>query len=387
MLTMVPPAKPRIDALTSLRFFAAALIVLGHAGEMGIPGYQEHYPHLFMYSQGVSFFFVLSGFILYLTYADIRGRTLDRFFVARLARIWPAHILAFLTVVWLLPPDLIQGYPSKAWINVLMLQSVLPTLDGYFSYNDVSWSISTELFFYLMFPVLLLILRKSRIAVLALGAIFVGGALSFAISRHLAISISATELTAVPVLNIDPITRVAEFILGMVTCYWLEKVRVAPSTRTFRWHTLTLLELGALLLCFGFMFTTSRVGLFTALPPQALFYIISSGSMLGFAALIGMIYYSYLRGQGLLTRLLGLWPFVYLGEISFSLYLFHRIILRYIAAENIPVTYWRFWAVALVVAALSYEFWEKPWRAVLNGGYKRLRKYLSGAEFNHTRTI
>ena len=370
---MVPVSKPRIDALTALRFFAAALIVLGHAGEMGIPGYPEHYPHFFMYSQGVSFFFVLSGFILYLTYSDIRGRTLDRFFVARLARIWPAHILAFLTTIYLLPPDLIQAVPGRAWINVLMLQSVFPTLDTYFSYNDVSWSISTELFFYLMFPVLLIILRRSRVAVLGLGALFVAGALTFAIEGHLPISISATELTAVPVLNIDPITRVAEFILGMVTCYWLEKVRVAPSTRQFRLHTLTLLELGALLLCCGFMYVTSRTQFFGNLPPQALFYIISSGSMLGFAALIAAIYYSYLRGQGLLTRLLGLAPFVYLGEISFSLYLFHRIILRYIAAENIPVTYWRFWGVALVVAALSYEFWEKPCRAVLNGGYKRLK--------------
>ena len=39
-IMMMPIPKPRIDALTTLRFFAAALIVLGHAGEMGIPGYQ-----------------------------------------------------------------------------------------------------------------------------------------------------------------------------------------------------------------------------------------------------------------------------------------------------------------------------------------------------------
>jgi peptidoglycan/LPS O-acetylase OafA/YrhL len=374
---MVPVSKPRIDALTSLRFFAAALIVLGHAGEISMPGYQEHYPHLFMYSQGVSFFFVLSGFILYLTYSDIRARTFDRFFVARLARIWPAHILTFLATIYVLPPTVIEGYPDKAWLNVMMLQSLWPTLDGYFSYNDVSWSISTEFFFYLMFPFLLVILRRSRLALLLLGAVFVAGALAFSIVKHLPSTISTTELTAVPVLYINPITRVAEFILGMVTCYWLEKVRVAPSTRQFRWHALTMLELGALLLCFGFMYATSRVGLLSSLPSQMVFYIISCGSMLGFAALIGMVYYSYLRGQGLLTRLLGLMPFVYLGEISFSLYLFHRIILRYIASANIPVTYWRFWAVALVIAAISYEFWEKPWRAVLNGGYKKLKRQLA----------
>jgi peptidoglycan/LPS O-acetylase OafA/YrhL len=374
---MVPASKPRIDALTSLRFFAAALIVFGHAGEMGLPGYQRHSSHLFLYSQGVSFFFVLSGFILYLTYADIRASTLDRFFVARLARVWPAHLLAFLATIALLPPDVIQGYPGKAWINVLMLQSVMPRLDGYFSYNDVSWSISTEVFFYLMFPVLLLILRRSRLAVLGLGGMFVAGALWFTIENHLPTTISTTELTAVPVLDIDPITRVAEFILGMVTCYWTEKIRIAPATRQFRWHTLTMLELGALLLCCCSMYVTTRFAWFASLPPQAVFYIASSGSMLGFAALIAAIYYSYLRGQGLLTRTLGLKPFVYLGEISFSLYLFHRIILRTIAAQNLPVSYWRFWVVALVVAAISYELWEKPCRFVINKGYKALKERLA----------
>jgi peptidoglycan/LPS O-acetylase OafA/YrhL len=78
-----------------------------------------------------------------------------------------------------------------------------------------------------------------------------------------------------------------------------------------------------------------------------------------------------------LTRTLGLKPFVYLGEISFSLYLFHRIILRTIAVQNLPVSYWRFWGIALMVAAISYELWEKPCRFVINKGYKALQERLA----------
>jgi peptidoglycan/LPS O-acetylase OafA/YrhL len=88
--------RPRLPAITSLRFFAAFHVALFHINEMGaITG-----PHWFKSFSaigyvGVSFFFVLSGFILVYTYAG-RGINLRDFWQTRFARIYPAYLFSLL---------------------------------------------------------------------------------------------------------------------------------------------------------------------------------------------------------------------------------------------------------------------------------------------------
>ncbi len=71
----VPLHRKKLDSLTSLRFFAAALVVVGHVS----PLFRVHYSLLngFLGGQGVTFFYVLSGFILTYSYpverVEIRG--------------------------------------------------------------------------------------------------------------------------------------------------------------------------------------------------------------------------------------------------------------------------------------------------------------------------
>jgi peptidoglycan/LPS O-acetylase OafA/YrhL len=96
-----PPASAAeapLRGLTSLRFFAAAMIVVGHgAGEFG---FQLDADALFALNTGVSFFFVLSGFILYYNYPVLPDRAaVSRFYLARFARIWPLHFFALVLVL------------------------------------------------------------------------------------------------------------------------------------------------------------------------------------------------------------------------------------------------------------------------------------------------
>ena len=91
----------RIDALTSLRFFAVTLIVLHHSiGHFDI--FRETLGP-FALDHAVSYFFILSGFVMVYVYGDLQGRVAcQRFFIARFARIWPAHVITglfFLLVV------------------------------------------------------------------------------------------------------------------------------------------------------------------------------------------------------------------------------------------------------------------------------------------------
>jgi peptidoglycan/LPS O-acetylase OafA/YrhL len=92
----------QIKCLTSLRFFAAAMIVVFHS--VNAFRIADNSKITFPLEQGVSFFFVLSGFILTYVYPSLNGAHRVRdFYVARIARIWPAHFAAFLLLLWLIP--------------------------------------------------------------------------------------------------------------------------------------------------------------------------------------------------------------------------------------------------------------------------------------------
>jgi peptidoglycan/LPS O-acetylase OafA/YrhL len=105
----------------------------------------------------VGLFFVLSVFILTYLHPQLEDWASTRDFLAlRIARIWPAHL------VTLFAAGVIHGYllalPSgglKLLANILMVQAWIPIIGWIFSYNSLSWSISTEFFFYLTFPLLI----------------------------------------------------------------------------------------------------------------------------------------------------------------------------------------------------------------------------------------
>src|SRR6266576_619369 len=84
-------AEPRnIRSLTALRFFAAAMIVVFHSN-----GTFWTARDVVWLSQGVTFFFVLSGFILAYVYPRLDDATaVRRFLILRIARIWPGHLAA-----------------------------------------------------------------------------------------------------------------------------------------------------------------------------------------------------------------------------------------------------------------------------------------------------
>src|SRR5947209_7775503 len=166
-------ARPRLPALTSLRFFAALHVVIFHLQALRIVrGYDWYYKLASIGYAGVSFFFVLSGFILVYTYA---GRTipLKQFWRARFARIYPAYAFSLLlTAPGFIYVALFLDIPMFSFAHTHLklaaalclglLQSWIP--GAALSWNSVGWSLSVEAFFYALFPfVMLLLLRRSRL--------------------------------------------------------------------------------------------------------------------------------------------------------------------------------------------------------------------------------
>src|SRR5260370_21844619 len=159
----LPDARPRLPALTSLRFFASFHVVIFHFQAMQIfigPAWFQKLSSIGYV--GVSFFFVLSGFILVYTYGG-RPMILKNFWRARFARIYPAYAFSLLvTAPFFFYAALSMNIPFFVWAKAhLKLASalVLSLLQAWvppaaLTWNAVAWSLSVEAFFYVLFPFL-----------------------------------------------------------------------------------------------------------------------------------------------------------------------------------------------------------------------------------------
>jgi peptidoglycan/LPS O-acetylase OafA/YrhL len=350
--------------LTSLRFVAAAAIVAHHLQGRWV----EQGTWLpFVLDQAVGFFFVLSGFILTYVHPELPTRSARlRFLQARIARIWPAHVAALALLLVLLEKhgDFGTGgaRAGVALLNVSLLQAWVPIRPVYFSYNDVSWSISTELGFYLLFPWLVQRLRTTWWWKLA------GTALLVLALAQLCSSLDLSSNTTAGLVYVHPLARLFEFTLGMCTALLFDRwgPRLAIGT-----GAATALEAAALVAMLANMRWSARViygwqaagwigdGLAT--------WLVHGGfCCLSFAAVVLV----FAIGRGWLSRLLSLRPLVLLGEISFAMYLLHQILLRGYdqrreALEGVPVgvSLAAFVVVLLVLSHWSWRAIERPLRA------------------------
>ena len=174
-------AHQPVAELTSLRFFAAVLVVFFHylprTDEAASPGLLI-INHGFV---GVSFFFVLSGFILAYRSSDVDYTQRDerrRFYSRRIARVYPAFATATLLqwpvfAYWLYASLGASDGLARVFVvtlpTFLLVQSWLPWTLG--QLNAPSWTISVEIFLYFSLPRLLNYARRATTTQLVLWAV------------------------------------------------------------------------------------------------------------------------------------------------------------------------------------------------------------------------
>ncbi|MEW5847562.1 MAG: acyltransferase [Myxococcota bacterium] len=146
-----PQRRRRLESLTGLRFWAALLVAGFHLQAYGILS-GEFAPFLRQGLTGVSFFFILSGFVL--AWSHPSDDTPRRFWRRRFARVYPAHL-----VTWLIAAGrLVYHVGALPWIvypSLVLVQAWVPQPSVYYAVNNVSWSLSCEAFFYAVFPFIL----------------------------------------------------------------------------------------------------------------------------------------------------------------------------------------------------------------------------------------
>lgn len=366
-------ARPHLAALTSLRFAAALLIFFFHVEAAGLLDATDAVKRVAAVGYvGVNWFFVLSGFILAYSYAD-RPFCYRNYGRARVARIYPAYVISlcvalpmFAYVVFFtpLPSEQLWLAPMRdhfftyALLCVVLMQAWVPM--AALSVNPVGWSLSVEVFFYLVFPFSLARLaRRSKRALLL--TLFFFNLLSVAVA-YVYVFVSPDGVTKTTydmnhfawlnALRFNPLVRLPEFLIGVCGA-----LLYRGSAVSIRWATpLTFGGLILLALTIAYAdcvpYPVLHNGLLS-LPFLAVIYGIA----------LGPSWSVFLEWRGLRV----------LGEASFSFFLTHGfVIVLYIhLSREMQRAYSNLGVIACLVIAQTlafalYRWIEQPMRRRLS---------------------
>ncbi len=340
------PAVEPLPALTALRFVAAAYVLAFHfAGhEVGRAAMPDA---VFLGYSGVTFFFLLSGFILAYNYqrVDLSPRAARlRFLRARVARVYPVYLLGLAIglpwfVVWTakVVPPLQTLMASGAVLAPLGLHAWVP--GAACSLDCPSWSVSAELFFYALFPLLLppALGRPGLTALATLAAWAASTALAILAWNRFApgLSLIAPTTDAATLLaqaiKYNPLLRLPEFVAGLLLFVLWRRVR---------------LPLPLLLAAAGAAALILVAGVGTI--PEPLMH--NGLTALVWAPVI-------LAGAQVRTGPLTAGWFVFLGRISFALYLLHVPAYAFVSSLDRAVLAGRLagtpWLTVLLATLLS----------------------------------
>ena len=342
----------KMAPLTSLRFFAAAVIVLYH---FQYP-FNYQLPANLNYSIPITLFFVLSGFVLTTRYRDFTApRAFVEYYVARVARIWPLHILLLVILAFYSPYLLYQ--PVLALANFLLVQSWVPDVNFSMSLNGVAWTISDEIFFYLLFP--LVILTRGYLwlwmlfsATLTLALIIVGNTTAG----------TAIGTAAETFLHTGPPVRFLEFLLGVSAALLFVRMP-RPKWGATLW---TVAEAIAVGLIAGSLYLAGVVDplLWQVLGPAGSAWFYFDGAAPLFAVAIFIFGYS----SGLISKALSTPVLVLLGEASFATYMIHQMGTSLALGQGWlpktwnPITFLATLAITYALSIASLKYFETPIR-------------------------
>ncbi len=335
----------RLRALTFLRFIAAVMVVCTHtAGWFGFSADADRQTLQFALSTSVTFFFLLSGFLLTWNYgARARPGWQGHYFRARVARIFPLY-LCVLAAMALFDPEFSHRWHDAVQIgffplHALLMQSWWPvSAASIASFIGPAWSLSTEWAFYLAFP-LLLVALQSRPAWLAVAAVAAALAMvAFAHQMAPTFGSSAAYFEA-----IQPFARLPEFVLGMWMGERLRRGKGAPIGSLG-----VSAELAAIAVILGWLYVHESLARpAIAVSPYLYDWLRHTGAAPAWAFAIAIM----ARSSGPLARTFRRPSFVMLGEMSFAVFLIHLPLLRMpIWMQLQYVMHWPPWLVGVAYA-------------------------------------
>ncbi|MDT9598442.1 acyltransferase family protein [Sphingosinicella rhizophila] len=350
----IPPTPPtgELVPLTSLRGLAAWWVVLFHMRALLAPWLPA--PVLTFLGAGnlaVDLFFLLSGFVIYLNYAErltSRRVSTREFLFRRFARIYPLHLLILLAFLAYVSAALLFGSARIEEENFdYFLASLFLVQNWGFTdalkWNVPAWSISTEFGAYLLFPALLAMLAPWRRPAWLL----VATTIALGVAVHAIFALFALPYPDA-VAQTGLIRCLLQFAMGMLVCELYQ--RLAGQSRL-------------------------------AMPLLALAGTLAGLHILAGAPVVPLVWASLILGLALArNRVLEWAPLLWLGNISYATYLCHYIAIKIFkllfVAEGETVGLLPLLALTAAILTLSavlYHGFERPAQRWLNLAWDRRR--------------
>jgi uncharacterized protein (TIGR03435 family) len=341
----VPALRRDLPALTGLRFFLALWVILHH-----LTGSDQHLASvlspvlpapLFTLIRGgyqaVTTFFVLSGFVLTRSHwtDSWTGAALRQYYRGRVARVYPVYLLSLLVVTPFILDDRTPGKIGYALAHLTLTQAWLGAIPV--QWNTPAWSLSCEMFFYAVFPLLGVFLVRRTSWRWVLGA----GTFACLLTRVM----EAAGLSD----GIKPLVHLSDFLMGICAACAFELLQRRPRLPRAWWLYLP-----------GFAGTAAAIAWADLLPaPLDLNSVLRPFNAL---LLIGLA----LGCPALSGRIL-----VYLGKSSYAMYILHIPILWWYLRKSNTFSSGFYILLVIGICAMVYALVEEPANRRLRSCLKR----------------
>lgn len=334
-----------INTLTSLRFIFAMMVFGAHCYVI------DNFFDIHFFKEGfvgVSFFFMLSGFIIAYNYQKrlTENKISKRsFWVARIARIYPLHWLTLLVAAALGNYVIASGaidWCKHFLASLTLTNAYIPKDHYFFSFNSPSWSLCCEQLFYICFPFLIPLTKDCRRLLL----VFLICAI---------VCVAGMYFTPVESIKgywyVNPITRLPDFIAGMLLFQLYDRLK----SKNITFCQGSIIEIASMALFLGLYLYAAEI-------PKV--YRYSCYYWLPIACIL----ISFSLQKGMVSRLLFNRFLVIGGEISYSFYLIHLFVLLSYAKWQKESDFHIDWYVSIpllfciitLLSLLSYYSFEKP---------------------------
>jgi peptidoglycan/LPS O-acetylase OafA/YrhL len=367
----------QLGALTSLRGIAALIVVIFHFAYYTLPltgivlsAHSNFFRNGYL---AVDLFFMLSGFIMAYVYVDQFSNGVSKsnyweYLRSRFARIYPLHLftltsLVCLEIVKIFLPNFhafTDTFTFKSLLaNIFLLQAfdlnAPPLLRGITYWNEPAWSISVEFVIYCLFPFILFSLLKTKPKVDSIVYLM---ALAL-----LLLLIKCTTGTLSTIIGIPSIARCGlECVLGIIT------YKIYRSDRYQQYLKLDFLAIAAAM-------TIATIMHIWVDRPHGLY------DWLTLPAFSILILALATNSSGLIFKLMNSSLLLYLGTISYSIYMVHWCLAEFLktfwlykfqivfgsdlTGDRSLIALGLFIPIVLFTASLTYQFIEVPMRKLL----------------------
>lgn len=340
--------KKNIPSLTGFRAIAAYLVFISH--------FVFFYPNIFSKSWnfffcemyiGVAMFFVLSGFLITYQYYNSEKFTFKNYMIKRFARIYPLYFI-LTSLIFIFNSNSVTHF--KLYIlNITFLRSFF--VDFLKTGIASGWSLTVEEMFYILAPLLFLLIKKSYKYFIFIPLFFwLLGLLIVIICKNFNFYGFMDDYSFM--FNYTIFGRISEFLIGIALALFYEKYKESFKTKYATIFGLTIIFIGVYLmsiikpdvindgfdLFFGKILNTFFIPLFGIVP----------------------LFYGLMTEKTFFSKLLSSKIFQLLGKSSYAFYLIHVDLLNYFSNNNLVNNYFIEFLLLNIIAIGLYLFIESP---------------------------